>query len=119
MTHHIDLLPPQSNIILVLPFSFQDMKANDIKIIQIYQVYSLQDSLPLDATSHPKLRSEFSSDNSKLLHTFWVASEQLTINPTLSQTTGFAHPSFTCNTETQRNISDRLHVYATHTLSDD
>lgn len=72
------------------------------------------------ATSYPKLRSESSSDNSRdYTHTIWVASEQLTINPTLSQMTGFAHPSFTCNTETQRNISDGLHVYASHTLSDD
>lgn len=60
------------------------------------------------AASYLKLRSESSSDNSRdYTHSFWVASEQLTINPTLSQMTGFAHPSFTCNAETQtRTLSD-------------
>lgn len=50
------------------------------------------------APSYPKLRSE-SAVTAGITRTFRVASEQLTINPTLSQC---GHPSFTCNTETQK-----------------
>jgi len=78
--------------------------------------YSSQDSLPLDSfllISNSDLTLQ--AITAGIIHTIWVASQQLTINPTLSLC---EHPSFTCNTETQRNISERLHVYAAHSTSD-
>lgn len=84
----------------------KDMKANDIKLYKYIKCTLFTRFLTFRwATSYPKLRSESSSDNSRdYTHSFWVASEQLTINPTLSQMTGFAHPSFTCNAETHEKL---------------
>lgn len=60
----------------------------------ISTVYSLHDSLPLDGLlliPHSDLNLQ--AVTAGITHTFWVASEQLTINPTLSQAvcTSFFH----------------------------